>query len=254
MAFALFCLFLGAGALLGLAVGLGGVMCFELARHTIDGPDGGRAVTSLVASGMLITSILAAGDSDWLDGLLTQLIGLSLVLASTLYPSFKGRRLELLLGLFYIVIAGVSLIALRAVEPGGQAIILWLFVLVWAGDTAAYVVGRWLGRHALPASISAEKTWEGLAAGAFAGSIAGLIAAPPLDVSWPELVLACAGLAIVAQLGDLLESAIKRRFGVKDMSGLIPGHGGVLDRLDSLLAVLIVSGAALLLGRWLGLS
>jgi phosphatidate cytidylyltransferase len=253
MAIALGCLFLGARALQILTGVLGVLMCFEWSRRTIDRPDGGRAVSILAAIAMLYASILAAYHANWAACLLALLIGLSFVLASTLYPGFKGRRLELLLGILYIVCAGVALVALRGAEPGGTAIVLWLFVLVWAGDTAAYLIGRRFGRHTVLAGVSAAKTWEGFIGGAAASVLVGLIAAPPLPWSLSQRLLACAGLAIVAQLGDLLESAIKRRFGVKDMSGLIPGHGGVLDRLDSLLPVLIVSGAALSLMRWLGL-
>jgi phosphatidate cytidylyltransferase len=233
---------------------LGVLMCFEWSRRTIDHPDGGAGFSFLASGAMLTASLSAAYTANWRGCLLAVVLGLSFVLASTLYPGFKGRRAELILGILYITGAGIALVALRGIEPHGAAIILWLFTLVWAGDTAAYVVGRVLGRHALPAAISSEKTWEGVIGGAAASVLVGLIAAPPLPWSPTQRLLACAGLAIVAQLGDLLESAIKRRLRVKDMSGLIPGHGGVLDRLDSLLAVLIVSGAALLIGRWLGLS
>jgi phosphatidate cytidylyltransferase len=163
------------------------------------------------------------------------------------------RRGWLILGVAYIAGAGIALTALRA-QPSGRAIVLWLFLLVWTGDTAAFVVGKALGRHALPTFISPAKTWEGVVAGAGAASLVGLIVAPDLGNGWLGQIAANAGLAVVAQLGDLLESAVKRRLGVKDMSGLIPGHGGVLDRLDSMLAVLLAAGSALAVSRWVGAS
>jgi phosphatidate cytidylyltransferase len=116
---------------------------------------------------------------------------------------------------------------------------LWLLAVVWATDIGAYAVGRGVGGPRLAPRWSPRKTWSGLAGGTVCAALAGGLTALALGVSPAlPLVLTSAGLAIVAQFGDLAESLAKRRFGVKDSSGLIPGHGGLLDRLDGLLAVI----------------
>ena len=126
-----------------------------------------------------------------------------------------------------------------AQEWTGRDLLLWIFAVVWATDIGAYVVGRWLGGPRLAPRWSPRKTWAGLLGGivcaALAGWVAGHLLGPP---SVLPLVLLSAGLAIIGQFGDLAELVAKRRFGVKDSSALIPGHGGLLDRLDGLLAVI----------------
>ena len=130
---------------------------------------------------------------------------------------------------------------LRELEQGRE----WVFavlIVVFATDTAAFAVGRFLGRTSLAPGISPGKTWEG-AIGGLLGGLAGVAVAMlllDLDVGWgPALTLGVL-MAVVAQLGDLLQSAIKRWAGVKDSGGIIPGHGGVLDRLDSIVLVLVL--------------
>jgi phosphatidate cytidylyltransferase len=115
--------------------------------------------------------------------------------------------------------------------------VLLAVLTVWITDTGAYFVGKPLGRHKLAPHISPGKTWEGAAGGQLAGLIAviGLTEAFGLDVDIVHVVALGLIVPTVAQIGDLAESALKRGLGVKDSSGLVPGHGGVLDRLDSLL-------------------
>ena len=141
--------------------------------------------------------------------------------------------------------------ALRA----GRLTVLWIFAIVWATDIGAYAIGRWLGGPLLAPRWSPRKTWAGLIGGAGCAALAGwgtariLIAMDPRGTSSVlPLVLVSAGLAIVEQFGDLAESVAKRRFGVKDSSGLIPGHGGLLDRLDGLLAVIPAVALLTLIG------
>ena len=130
-----------------------------------------------------------------------------------------------------------ALIVLRDREPEGVLLILWLVLVVVAADVGAYFVGRSVGGPKLWPRVSPGKTWSGALGGlAFAG---GRRAALRLrGVGWqPGRASACSslGIAVCSQLGDLLESAVKRRFGVKDASRLIPGHGGVMDRLDGVM-------------------
>jgi phosphatidate cytidylyltransferase len=131
------------------------------------------------------------------------------------------------------LVASVGL--LRVSQSFGMAAILWLFAVVWGADIAAYFAGRLIGGPRLWPSVSPGKTWAGAIAGAFAGAVLGLMLA-----AWTNRLAALFWLglatAIVSELGDLFESALKRRFGVKDSSGLIPGHGGLMDRLDAFTA------------------
>jgi phosphatidate cytidylyltransferase len=124
---------------------------------------------------------------------------------------------------------------------------LWLLIVVWTTDGVAYLVGRRVGGPRLAPSISPGKTWSGLAGGVLGAGLASLIVASVLGSE--RLVHAAglgAGFAVVAQLGDLAESMLKRRAGFKDSGSLIPGHGGVLDRVDGLL--LTAPALSLLLG------
>jgi phosphatidate cytidylyltransferase len=160
-------------------------------------------------------------------------------------------------GVAYIGTACVSLLWLRADAISGLANVLLLLLLVWASDIGAYLVGRLVGGPRLAPVISPGKTWSGAAGGLMAAALVGGLAALGLEqggLFW-RIVLFATGLGIVAQAGDLAESAIKRRFGVKDSGWLIPGHGGLFDRLDAVLAVAPVAAAlALAMGRGVVLS
>jgi phosphatidate cytidylyltransferase len=116
---------------------------------------------------------------------------------------------------------------------GTFAELLWFFVIVWAGDIAAYFVGLLFGRHKLAPHVSPGKSWEGAAAGLGAGGIAGLLAAPTFGLAGSGGLALGIVTSVAAQIGDLFESALKRRAGVKDSGVLLPGHGGVLDRFDA---------------------
>jgi phosphatidate cytidylyltransferase len=112
--------------------------------------------------------------------------------------------------------------------------VLLLFAIIWIGDSAAFYVGRALGRHSLAAKVSPKKTIEGSAAGLIGSVVAGVIGAFFLGESWLQVAGISAATAIAGQVGDLAESVLKRSAGVKDSSSILPGHGGILDRLDSL--------------------
>jgi phosphatidate cytidylyltransferase len=142
------------------------------------------------------------------------------------------------LGVVYVSVPPVALVILRDDPAHGVAAIILVMLMVWAADTLAYFAGRIIGGPKLAPAISPKKTWAGLL-GAMAGSaLAAYAVAKTLGLSSALiLVLIAAVLAIIEQAGDLFKSAMKRHYGVKDSGHLIPGHGGVIDRVDGLVAV-----------------
>jgi phosphatidate cytidylyltransferase len=155
-------------------------------------------------------------------------------------------------GLVYIALAGAALLWLRADPVAGLANIMFLLFIVWACDIGAYLVGRGLGGPRLAPRISPGKTRSGAVGGLLAAIAVGLLAAHFLSdaaTTWRAALIA-ALLGVVAQAGDLLESFVKRRLEVKDSGHLIPGHGGLFDRLDGVLAAAPVAAVlAFALGR-----
>jgi phosphatidate cytidylyltransferase len=144
-------------------------------------------------------------------------------------------------GVLYAGLPAIALVLIRADAHLGIATILWLLVLVWASDTGGYIFGRWIGGPKLAPRISPKKTWAG-----FAGGVAvAIVASWAVDhFAIPEAsipIWLAALLSVVSQGGDLGESAFKRRFGAKDSSRLIPGHGGLMDRIDGLISVAVVA-------------
>jgi phosphatidate cytidylyltransferase len=162
-----------------------------------------------------------------------------------------GRSGIVAAGVPYAGLAGIALLWLRADPVAGRADILFLVVTVWASDIGAYMVGRWIGGPKLAPRISPGKTWSGAVGGLVFACACGLVMAALVGgaaVSWHAAAVAGA-IGVTAQAGDLLESQIKRHFGVKDSGHTIPGHGGLLDRLDGLLTA---GPAAALLALALG--
>lgn len=162
----------------------------------------------------------------------------------------RQPALRLALGVLYIGIAGLCLIELRHENEAGRANLVFLLLVVWASDIGAYLAGRALGGPLLWPQVSPAKTWSGSAGGLLLAMAIGAALAPELAPGSPARAAAAAAvLAVATQAGDLLESGIKRHFNVKDTSSLIPGHGGLLDRLDGLLAA---APAAMLLALLIG--
>ena len=153
-----------------------------------------------------------------------------------------------LAGFLYVALLGQYFVALRWLDDGREWVYLAAFT-TFATDTGAYAVGRLLGRHKLAPRISPAKTVEGGLGGLVAGALAAAALNRLLGLNQPDAAMLAlgAGAAVAGQLGDLAESLIKRSAGVKDMGTLLPGHGGVLDRLDSLLFVIPLVYAAV---RW----
>jgi phosphatidate cytidylyltransferase len=180
-------------------------------------------------------------------------IGLAFVLAGTLAatrwegnPWTSGSRarfahpaFHLALGFPYLGLAAVALPWLRADQDVGLANTLFVLALIWASDVGAYLTGRLIGGPRLAPAISPGKTWSGAIGGLLSAGLAGLAVAACFSSGFSpfHVTILAIGLGLVSQAGDLFESALKRRFGVKDSGRIIPGHGGMLDRLDALLAV-----------------
>ena len=147
-----------------------------------------------------------------------------------------------LLGLAYSVLPAWSMVWLRSDPAWGAMALLFVFAVAWTTDTASYAGGRLLGGPKLAPRISPQKTWSGLIVGTLAPALVGYAFALMLKgTSAPRLALVSVAIAAACQIGDLSESAVKRRFGAKDMSDLIPGHGGLLDRIDGLLIAAIAA-------------
>jgi phosphatidate cytidylyltransferase len=154
-------------------------------------------------------------------------------------------------GAIYIGLPAAIFLWLRDRAPEGLETILALFAIIWAADIFAYFGGKLIGGPKVARGLSPNKTWSGIIAGTFAGAAAGYScgllfrADASLHVAW---LFVGAIVGFTGLMGDLFESFLKRRFGVKDASRLIPGHGGVLDRIDSLMAATLLVGAALAFG------
>lgn len=156
--------------------------------------------------------------------------------AAMLAAALKAPPLWIGVGVGYVGLPALAMLWLRSVPEHGLGALVWLFLVVWAADSAAYFTGRTLGGPKLAPTISPSKTWSGFWGGVVGAAVVSLAVAWFLDAT--SLLVAAglaAVLAVVAQVGDLAESALKRRAGVKDSGQLIPGHGGILDRVDGLL-------------------
>lgn len=193
------------------------------------------ARNQLVAAALLAVVLLALVLGYSAAGVLV-LLALS-VLASLVDSKIAGQGSWAQAGLAYAGLSGVSLAWLRDGDQAGLLAILFLFAVVWATDIFAYFVGRSLGGPKLAPSISPGKTQSGALGGTLGGVVAGVALAAFAGLgNLPLLALVAFLLSVVSQVGDLFESWVKRRHGVKDSGNIIPGHGGVMDRVDGLVA------------------
>lgn len=154
----------------------------------------------------------------------------------TIVKSEEENNMWKILGLIYIIIPCFSLIYIRGLEKGSD-IILWLFLVVWGTDIGGMIVGLNVGGPKLAPKISPKKTWSGLAGGVLTSMFVGLITSLIFKETAMFFIIFSGIMAVIEQIGDLLESAFKRHFGVKDSGNIIPGHGGVMDRVDGLTLV-----------------
>ena len=219
-----------------LSAAIAGAMFYEwcaMSRSAAGAAVGSRH--QLVAAVLLGVVLLALVLGYSAAGVLV-LLALS-VLASLLDCKIGGQGSWAPAGLAYAGLSGVSLAWLRDGDQAGLLAILFLFAVVWATDIAAYFVGRSLGGPKLAPSISPGKTQSGAIGGMVGGVLAGMALAAFAGLgNLPLLAVVAFLLSIVSQIGDLFESWVKRRHGVKDSGSLIPGHGGVMDRVDGLVA------------------
>ncbi len=200
-------------------------------------------LSALIAAGF-VASAGAAPDPRWTSAVL----GLGAVAALVGFLTGNRRLGWVGLGLVYCWTPVYALSWLRASEHGLWWV-AWVLLVVWGTDIGAYFVGRAVGGARLVPHISPNKTWSGLVGGMVLAAVIAAVAAEWFTME-PVLLLAlaAAGLAVVAQAGDIVESAVKRHFGKKDSGWIIPGHGGILDRVDGLVFVTPLVAAVVAFG------
>lgn len=205
-----------------------------------------RLISAIAVAAVALMCIWLGGW--WIIALMCLAVGAMLVELWSIVmrgnPRLPGARRVLVLGVAYILIAGIAFVWLRDQEPYGFLSILWAVMVVTGTDVGGYFAGRIIGGPKLWPAVSPKKTWAGLGGGvALAFVIGGLFSWATTGTYFYQVCIVSMIAAVVSQGGDLAESALKRHFAVKDASSLIPGHGGVLDRLDGHMAAVLVAAA-----------
>jgi phosphatidate cytidylyltransferase len=212
-----------------------GLMAWEWGRLCRIGRSGGALIIAAIVV-VVVASVITATL-----GLPRPALAIAVAGSAVVGVLSRGSFQALLVsgGMLWIALPSVALVWLALEPRAGWATTLWILAIVWATDIGAFAAGRTFGGPRLAPRFSPNKTWSGLLGGvvcaALVGGVTGLLVASAYVV---PLMLLSGALAVVAQTGDLAESIAKRHFGVKDSSGLIPGHGGLLDRLDGMLTVI----------------
>jgi phosphatidate cytidylyltransferase len=187
---------------------------------------------------IVVASVIAATLGIPRIGLAVAVLG---SIAAAVASRGSGEAVLVGCGMLWIAVPSMALIWV-ALDPDagvGRNTVLWILAVVWATDIGAYAAGRTFGGARLAPRLSPNKTWSGLIGGVVCAAAAGVVVALFVDSTIIVTISLLSGiLAVVAQIGDLAESMAKRHFGVKDSSGLIPGHGGLLDRFDGMLTVI----------------
>lgn len=251
VAVAILALYFGGWAFRLLAVAAAAIMLIEWG-------DMHRVSRAWSIAGAAFLALVLIGTAEWLYPVAEQDEVLS---TATFLPAWRGfavlagaalllglatRRVTMTGGFLYIALPAFALIVL---DWAWYALVLWVLVVTWATDIFAYFAGRSIGGPKLAPRISPNKTWAGLIGGVIGAAVCGALVAQWLDLGQPFLTIG-GPMGVVAQAGDLYESWMKRRAGVKDSGTLLPGHGGVLDRLDGLLPVILVTLALIMAGAW----
>lgn len=194
-----------------------------------------------------LSAPLALMAPAWLLLQVHDFFTLGLLAGAAFFVVIVTSRPRLALGVLYCGLPVFALIVLRR-QTDGLVLASWAMALVWATDIGAYFAGRTIGGPKLAPGVSPNKTWAGLIGGVIAAGLFGWALA--INAGLPSLLAtASPALAVLAQVGDLYESALKRRAGVKDSGNILPGHGGVMDRLDGLVPVAPVAAMLVLLVR-----
>jgi phosphatidate cytidylyltransferase len=236
---ALLAVYLGGWVLAAFASAAGLAMAREWVK-IVHREDAGWRLALHAMAIILSQALLVLGHSHYAMAsiLLMALIG-------NVYAQRLGERSAwTVMGILFVAVPCLAFSDLRLLVPFGLETVIWVLFLVWATDSAAYLAGSALGGPKLAPMISPNKTWVGAVSGMAAGIVVGItLAAVSGFEPGIAYVSACAAVSLLTQCGDLAESFLKRTFGVKDASDLIPGHGGALDRLDGL--VVATCGVAL---------
>ena len=218
------------------------IMAWEWARVTSGAL---FSVPGAVLAGLLLAAVAMAalGRFPWAYGIVGAAV---VIVGAAAWLRAREHAWAMCFGAVYIGVPAVSLLWLYARPEIGRALVIWIICIVITADVGAYFVGRALKGPKLAPRISPGKTWSGalggLAAAITVGVVAGLVLmrAPVLALATAALVLAA-----ISQMGDLLESGVKRAFRVKDTSGILPGHGGMMDRVDGIVAALVAAALAI---------
>jgi len=232
------------GAWFSALVTFGGIlMLFEWSRLFE------RAAFSLSFYALTLTAIIALGLAAYgkYDWVAAAILGGGF--ASTMIEYFLHRRVQwAVMGALYIILPCAILIWIREAHSHGRFITFFLFAGVWMTDIGAYAFGRMIGGKLLVPDLSPNKTWAGAIGGTACGAVAAVLVTIAFDKNIPLIAALFIGalIGVFTVLGDIFESGIKRRFHVKDSSGIIPGHGGLLDRVDGLIFAVFLMGLFML--------
>lgn len=216
-----------------LAAAIAGAMFFEWLAMTPGGLKVNR-IALIAAFALVVLAIAAGAGAIVILGLIIAAGAAAGILAET-----KGQGRWVVTGFCYAALSGFALSFLRGDSDAGLIAILFLFAVVWITDIAAYFAGRFFGGPKLAPAISPGKTWSGAIGGAVGGVAGGMLVAMWANAASYGIFVIALLLSIISQFGDLFESSVKRQAGVKDSGNLIPGHGGVMDRVDGLVAAAV---------------